>query len=343
VTVIANDAADSFVRQLRGGYAFFLVHGPDEGLAHERTKAITDQLIAKEPASLRLTRLDGDAVAREPGAFRDEVYALSLFGEGRIFWIDAQSRDIWPALEPVFAAPPADCAIVVKAGAIKKGGAMRTAFETSKSAVSIECYPDRRDAIGALIDREVRAEGATIDTEARETLVELLGSDRQATRNELGKLTAYAHGRPRIELEDVAAIVSDAAPSRLDAIVNDALGGDRAAVSAAMVRIGDERGEIETLLYLVIARLTLLYRLRIEVDQGKPLDAALRSLGPRLPWGSQQAVLKQAGRHGSAWIAQEMSAVRAASAKIRLEPQLAPVLATRMLLAIASRSRRGAR
>ena len=52
---------------------------------------------------LRLTRLDGDAVARDPGALADEAYAVSMFGGSRAIWIEAQARDLLPALEPLFA------------------------------------------------------------------------------------------------------------------------------------------------------------------------------------------------------------------------------------------------
>ncbi|MGO9585913.1 MAG: DNA polymerase III subunit delta, partial [Limisphaerales bacterium] len=50
--------------------------------------------------------LDGDAVARDPGALADEVYAISMFGGSRAVWIEAQARDLLPALEPLFERPP---------------------------------------------------------------------------------------------------------------------------------------------------------------------------------------------------------------------------------------------
>ena len=228
----------------------------------------------------------------------------------------------------------------MRAGNLKKGAAARAAFETRNDAVSIECYPDTPDALRALIDREARAAGFDIRPDARDALLSLLGGDRQATRNELTKLTAYAAGRSTLEVEDVDAIVSDAAPSNLDQVVNSVLSNDRTAAAAAITRFFREDGDIERLWYSLIARLSLLYRLRLEVDRGTPMDSALRSVGARLPWGSRQAIAEQARRRGSGDLMSEIGAVRAASARLRAEPRLAPLLAARTLLALASRSRK---
>ena len=125
MSVVTSAAADGFIERLPKDIRFYLVHGPDEGLAHERVKAIIRRLIGAEMDPLRLTRLEGDAVARDPGALADEAYAISMFGGARAIWIDAQARDLLPALEPLFARPPTDCAIVVKAGQLKKGTGLR--------------------------------------------------------------------------------------------------------------------------------------------------------------------------------------------------------------------------
>ena len=67
----------------------------------------------------------------------------SMFGGRRAIWIDAQGRDPLPALEPLFARPPDDCVIVVKAGILKKGTALRNAFEKRATARRSNATPTR--------------------------------------------------------------------------------------------------------------------------------------------------------------------------------------------------------
>ena len=50
----------------------------------------------------------------------------------------------------------------------------------------------------------------TIAPDARAALVSLIGGDRQASRSEIRKLALYAHGKGRVELDDVLAVVADA-------------------------------------------------------------------------------------------------------------------------------------
>ncbi len=71
-------------------------------------------------------RLDGETIARDPGVLADEAHAIPMFGGSRAIWIDAQGRDLLPALAPLFARPPVDCTIVVKSGQLRKGRAART-------------------------------------------------------------------------------------------------------------------------------------------------------------------------------------------------------------------------
>ncbi|MGC9959579.1 DNA polymerase III subunit delta [Roseiarcus sp.] len=341
MSVVSSAAADRFIERLPKEIRFYLVHGPDEGLAHERVKAIIRNLIEGDADPLRLTRFEGDAVARDPGALADEAYAVLMFGGARAIWIDAQARDLLPALEPLFARPPSDCAIVVKAGQLRKGTGLRAAFETSAIRASIECYSDDANALEALIDAEARAAGLAIAPDARAALVALTGADRQTTRGEIAKLMLYARGKPAITAEDVEAIVSDAAPSNLDQVVDQALLGDLPAVETALARFFHDGGEADHLMMRLVARLLLLHRLRLEMDQGRPFDAACQALFVKLPMPARRALARQAERWTSESIAQRLPAVRQASARVRAESRLAEILATRALWTLASRGRGG--
>jgi DNA polymerase III subunit delta len=341
MNIVNSAAADGFIQRLPKEIRFYLVHGPDEGLAHERVKAIVRNLVDGDPDPLRLVRLEGDAAARDPGALADEAYAVSMFGGARVIWIDAQARDLLPALEPVFARPPTDCAIVVKAGQLKKGSGLRAAFETSPISAAIECYSDDASALETLIDAEARAAGLSIAPDARAALVALTGADRQTTRGEIAKLMLYARGKSPVTAEDVEAIVSDAGPSNLDEVVDQTLLGDLNAVETALTRFFHEGGEADHLMMRLVQRLILLHRLRLEMDQGRPFEAACQALFVKLPLSARRALARQAERWTSESIAQRLPAVRLASARVRGDSRLAEVLATRALWTLASRGRGG--
>jgi DNA polymerase-3 subunit delta len=341
MTTVNSAAADGFIQRLPKEIGFYLVHGPDEGLTHERTKAIVRARIGADLDPLRLVRLEGDAVARDPGALQDEAYAIAMFGGDRAIWIDAQGRDLMPALEPLFARPPADCAIVVKAGQLKKGTALRTAFENSAARAAIECYSDDLSTLESLIEAEARAAGLAIAPDARAALIDLLGADRRTTRGEVAKLMLYARGHSQITAEDVEAIVSDAAPSNLDQVIDHALLGELPAVETSLARFFHDGGEADYLMIRLVARMTLLHRLRVEMDQGRSFDTACQLLFVKLPPSARRALARQAERWTAQSIARRLPALRLASARVRAESRLAEPLATRALWALASQGRGG--
>src|SRR5258708_31555797 len=152
MSVVSSAAADAFIQRLPKEILFYLVHGLDEGLTQERVKTIIRGRIGDDSDPMRLVRLEGDAVARDPGILADEAYAISMFGGDRAIWIDAQGRDLLPALEPLFTRPPTDCTLVVEAGQLKKGTGLRGAFEGSAARASIERYSDDSSTLESVIE-----------------------------------------------------------------------------------------------------------------------------------------------------------------------------------------------
>ena len=338
MSIVSSSSADAFIRHTPKDFRFFLVHGPDEGLAHERSRAIARNVLGGELDPLRLVRLEGDAVALDPGVLLDEAYAVPMFGGGRVIWIDAQGRDLLPALGPLFAKPPQDSTIVVKSQHLRKGAALREVFERLDNGAAIECYEDEANALGPLIDAEMVAAGREIAPEARAALIGLLGADRQSTRNEIAKLILHSRGQKRVEVTDVEAIVSDAAPSDLDRLIDLALAGDLPAVAAHADRYFRDGGDVNVLMGRLVARLTLLHRLRLEMEQGRSFESACQTLFIRLPRASRRALADQANTWTAESIRVRLPAVRGAGARIRIEPRLAEDLAKRALWALRSRS-----
>ena len=80
MTIVSSSAADGFIQRLPKDLRFYLVHGADEGLTHERSKAIVGKALDGDMDPLRVVRLEGDAIARDPGVLADEAYAIPMFG-----------------------------------------------------------------------------------------------------------------------------------------------------------------------------------------------------------------------------------------------------------------------
>jgi DNA polymerase-3 subunit delta len=339
VTTVANSGADQFIKRLPRDIGFYLVHGNDEGLIRERSKGIVSALLDGDADPMRVTRFDGDALARAPGALPDEAYSISMFGGHRVIWIELGARDISPALEPLFDSPPRDCTIVVEAGSLKKGAALRSAFEKMVHGASIECYPDDRKSMSAMVDAEARQTGISIAPDVRDYLIGFLGSDRMTTRGEIAKLFRYVEGRDNVSAADVEAIVSDAAPSPLDDVIDSAFLGDQSAVEETAGRFFSEGGDPAFMMIAIVRRALILHRSRLEVDQGRSIDIALQAQHLRLSPLRRGALERQISRWSALKLARLTGSLRAASGRVRREPKMAEMTTMRALWAIASAAR----
>src|SRR5215472_8376388 len=198
---------DSYLARPDPSRPIVLLYGPDAGLVRERADALLASAVDDPADPFSLIKLDGDELAAEPSRLVDEAMTVPLFGGRRAIRVRAGSRSFASGVDTLAETPLKDCRIVIEAGDLRPESPLRKACERARTAVAIACYPDGERDLAKLIDDELRLANLRIAADARATLTDLLGGDRQASRNELRKLTLFAHGQSEVTLDHVKAIV----------------------------------------------------------------------------------------------------------------------------------------
>ena len=346
--MVALKAADvdRFVARPDAARPIVLVFGPDAGLVHERTEKLVHASVDDPNDPFALVRLEGDALASEPSRLAEEAHTVPLFGGRRAIWIKAGGRNFAAAIDAVLATPLIDCRIIIEAGDLRRSAPIRAVCEKAKSAAVIACYVDNERDLVRLVDDEMRDAKLTIAPDARAALVSLIGGDRQASRSEIRKLALYAHGKDRIELDDVLAVVADASALALDAVVDAAFAGrtsDAEAQFSKALAAGTSAG---TILFSALRHVTQLHKARLALDSGDGADAALSVFIPPLHF-RRKPLVETALR---SWTVPRLEQLMDQLAKAALEVRslrapidtLADPIAQRALLAIAVAARRKA-
>jgi DNA polymerase III subunit delta len=322
--------------------ALLLVYGPDAGLVGERARKLAEGAVDDPADPFQLVRLEGDAVASDPGRLVDEATTVALFGGRRAVWIRAGQKNLQPAVEALLAGP-AEARVVIEAGDLGKSAPLRAACERSPRALAIPCYADEGGGLAALVDDTLRAADLRIARDARQTLIASLGGDRLASRGEIEKLALYAHDKARgngeVTLDDVDAVVSDVSGLALNALVDAAFGGRTAEVERAFRRFRAEGTSASTVLGSALRHGLQLLAARLGVEGGQSAAAAVAAWRG-LHFRRQKAVEAQLAR----WRA---DALRDAVARLqeavlacrRADPALEPALALDALLRVAGRVR----
>src|SRR5215468_10035777 len=331
---------DAFLARPDSGRPIILLYGPDAGLVRERANALLASAVDDPSDPFSLVKLDGDELSAEPSRLVDEALTVPLFGGRRAIRVRAGARNFASGVETLADMPLQDCRIVIEAGDLRPESPLRKACERARTAVAIGCYPDGERDLARLIDDELRLASLRIAPDARATLTTLLGGDRQASRNELRKLTLFAHGDGEVTLDHVMAVVADASDMKLDPIVDGAFAGRPELVESEFAK-AMVAGTYPGVVILAAQRhAAFLHKSALAVAEGTPAGSVLDGGFPRLHFSRKGAVETALRNFSPPRLVGIIEQLGIAALDMRKQAALAAVIAQRTLLAIAANAKR---
>jgi DNA polymerase-3 subunit delta len=317
-----------------------LLYGPDAGLVRERAEALIKSAVDDPGDPFSYVKLDGDELSAEPSRLVDEAMTVPLFGGRRAIRVRAGSRSFASGIDTLADMPLKDCRIVIEAGDLRAESPLRKACERAKTAVAIGCYPDGERDLAKLIDDELRIAKLQMSPDARATLVTLLGGDRQASRNELKKLTLFANGEGEVTLDHVMAVVADASDLKLDPIVDGAFAGRAELVESEFAKALVAGTYPGVIISAAQRQAAWLHKSALAVAEGTPVASVLDGGFPRLHFSRKPLVEIALRNFSVARLATVIDQLGAAALEMRKQPSLAAAIAQRALLSTAVSARR---
>ena len=331
---------DAFLAKPDLGRPIILLYGPDAGLVRERANALLASAVDDPNDPFSLVKLEGDELSAEPSRLVDEAMTVPLFGGRRAIRIRAGSRSFASGIDTLAEMQVRDCRIVIEAGDLKSESPLRKACERAKTAVAIACYPDTERDLAKLMDDELRLASLRIASDARAALMSLLGGDRQASRNELRKLTLYAHGKGEVTLDDVMTVVADASDLKLDPIIDAAFAGKPDIVENEFVK-AMVAGTYPGVIVSAAQRQAIwLHKSALAVADGAPISTVLESGFPRLHFSRKGNVEIALRNFTIARLAGIIEQLAVATLDMRKQANLAVAIAQRTLMSIAANAKR---
>ena len=333
---------DRFVADPPKVVRLFLVFGPDAGAVSERARRLEAVAIARDPAGGSIVRLGPEQLSGDPGRLVDEAHATPLFGGDPILRVEARDAriNLKAALDPLLERPPERATIIVEAGDLAAGNALRKAFEGAAQAAALPCYADGPQDVAALARSMAAEAGLTIEGPALEALVAQLGGDRLETRAEIEKLILYVGRDGRISPEHVAAIVGENVEVRADQLIDAALLGRSEAVAADLMRLEAEGASAAGLLTQSLRQVMALGLLRAEVEAGKPASAAVAAARPPIFFKRRDDVEAALRLWPQQRLRQARALIQNAILRSRRRPELDHALLSDALLRISDMGRR---
>ena len=199
-----------------------LIYGSDAmRVALKRQQVLAALLGKSAEEEMRLSRMSGNDLRKDPAMLVDAIKAVGFFPGPRAAFVEEANENTAPAvLTALEEWQPGDAQIIVCAGALKPTSKMRKAFEAHPNAYAVGIYdnPPTRDEI----ERALQEAGLTVPMgDIMAALNDLAQAiDPGDFRQTIEKLSLYKLNDPEpVSLADIAAC----APTSTEADVDDIL------------------------------------------------------------------------------------------------------------------------
>lgn len=214
--------ANSYFRSPDPTKAGALIYGADAmRVALKRQELLAALLGAGAEEEMRLSRMSGNDLRKDPALLLDAIKAVGFFpGARAVFVEDANENAAAAVIAALEAWNAGDAQIIVTAAALKPTSKLRKAFETHRNAYAVGIYdnPPTRDEIETELRNAGLAQPSSDILAALNDLAQAL--DPGDFRQTIEKISLYKlNDTSPLSLEDVAAC----APTSTEAAVDDVL------------------------------------------------------------------------------------------------------------------------
>ncbi len=336
----ARDAT-AFFRKPDPKLSGLLIWGEDAmRVAQRRQQVILGLAGPQADAEMRLTRLAGADLRKDPAALVDAIRAQGFFPGPRVAFLEGATDGLAPLIgEALKDWRPGDAQLIATAGQLTSKSALRKLFEGHLAAAAIGIYddPPGPEEVAAML-KDARLPEP--DSDGRALLTELSRSlDPGGLRQTIEKLGLYKHGDPTpVTAEDIAAVAPRSTEAEMDALLTVVAEGQAPRIAALLRRLYAQGTTPVSLCIMALRHFRALHA--AASDPGGASQGIARArppiFGPR-----RDAMVRQAGAWGRDRLEKAVTLLIETDLQLR-SASLAPsrALVERALIRLAMMARR---
>ena len=319
---------------------FFLFYGPDDS----GSRAFLSLLAAGAGAEAERVDLTGAELKADPARLADEAASISLFGGSRYIVVEPAGDESLAAVEALIEAAAAGNPVALVAGALKPTSKLLKLALAEASALAFASYvPEGRDA-DKLVTDIGREHGLQVRPDTARRIADAAGGNRAIIAQELAKFALFVDAAPerpkQLEEDTLDAVGAASEEGDLSRLVDAVGSGNAPMLQAELVRLSSEGIEGIPLIRAVLRRMTLLARLRAEVERGNSVSAVMASQGKAIFWKEKDAVALQLSRWRSDLLAKSMGRLLESERQVKASGGLGPLAVDEELFAICRQAAR---
>lgn len=193
---IANAQIDAYIKRIaQEKIAGCLLFGPEASVVSARFQIIAKKIVSDLSDPFLVTNISKERLAEDRALLGDEFYSLSFMGGRKLIIIKDTDANTAAALKGLFSdadfAAKSDNFILIQAGDLDRGSALRKCAESNPNFAAIPCYEDDERVIKSFIESTLVKHNIIFDYQILTYLAEKFGKNRQVIKSELDKIISY--------------------------------------------------------------------------------------------------------------------------------------------------------
>ena len=236
---LSGPAANGYFRNPDKAHAGLLIFGADPMRVASRRQEVISALVGPQgDEEMRLTRMSGPDLRKDPAILNDAIKAQGFFPGHRVAFVEEATDGLSKVIDAALGDWQAgDAQVVVTAGQLTAKSGLRKVFEAHRNAVSIGIYdePPSRDEI----EQTLRDAGLEIQSrDVMDALFVLAASLEPGDfRQTMEKVSLYKRGDPsavsvadimanapqsaEVDIDDVLEVVATGQADKLGPVLRD--------------------------------------------------------------------------------------------------------------------------
>jgi len=319
-------AADYFVKPNPDSTGLLIYGGDAMRVAIKRQQMLTALLGENGDEEMRLTRMSGADLRKDPATLLDAVKAVGFFPGPRAVFVEETTDAAAPAILAALQEwQPGDAQIIVTANALKASSKLRKAFESHRNTYAVGLYddpPSRAEIERTLADAGLR----NIHGDVMSALVDLanaLGPGDFARTVE--KISLYKLGDAGdLSIEDIDACAPASTEASLDDVLNVVAEARSGEIGPLIQRLQAQGTNAVSLCIGATRHFRTLYT--AAADPGGPA-AGVGRLRPPVYGQRRDRIVRQASAWGPARLEMALTVLTDTDLLLRSAGQTAPAMA----------------
>ncbi|MBY7649076.1 MAG: DNA polymerase III subunit delta [Candidatus Liberibacter europaeus] len=257
------------IDKLLFNYCMFIFYGSDKGLVSELIAKLKKKIGSSYCDPISFVTLNSIDIQKNPEKIWHEINSISLFNKRKVIFIENLSpeKKVLDCLEAIIISKKINnILIIIKSAEIKGENRLRKMGKEHSPILCISCYPDKKINLINLMKEELLYDKKRLSIEAKHILLECLGGDRIASRNELQKLSSYCLEEDIINEEHVKDIISNTHILYIEEIIDTSMIGDVHKSILLVENFFSSKMSSHALLHGVLKRLQLLDKIHTEIE-----------------------------------------------------------------------------